>query len=406
MTRQRFSHVLGILLLATIGLHAGGPIYSRYGIGDRLWFGSSRTFAMGGGGIGLRGDGFINLANPAALVGITRTRFDASFGYTSYWSEQGGGNSIYGLGGLQGVAAAFPIDVENGIVMAISTGPASRVAYTVRRNDLGAAVPSTQSFSGRGGLSTIGLDLSATVLPSVHLGLGVDYLYGRLRQYTKVDLQDITFVDEEIDRSTYVQGLQLTLGAAVDVDKRWLGLPMTVGMSITLPTRASVDQNDVFLAIDTVLQTSGTATMPLRIAAGVAARVGDRANIVADMMYEGWSGAEIFGTPQPGLRNSLRLSGGVEFLPRSGDVSYWQRIGYRLGAGYAQTYVQLNGTGIDEVFGTAGLSFPFGPDARLNLGFQAGMRGTTANGLQRDTYLQISVGFSASELWFMTFDED
>jgi hypothetical protein len=129
-------------------------------------------------------------------------------------------------------------------------------------------------------------------------------------------------------------------------------------------------------------------------------------NIIADAIYEAWSGSEVFGTSQPELRNALRLSAGIEFLPRTGDVSYWQRIGVRLGAGYAQTYVQLNGIGVNDLFGTAGVSVPIGPDARLNLGVQAGVRGTTDSGLQRDTYVQFSLGFSASEMWFVNFEED
>lgn len=406
MIRQRTTALVAALLLFSSVLPAGGPVYSRYGIGDLLWFGSSRTWAMGGGGLALRGEGFINLANPAANGGLLRTRFDASFGYSSFWSEQGGGNSVYGMGGLQGVAVGFPIDVDHGVALAFSTGPVSRIGYTIRRNDLTADVPSTQSFFGRGGLSSIGLDLSGTVMPSVHVGIGVDYVYGRIRQFTTIDLKDETFVDEEIERSTYHQGVQLTLGAAVDVDESWFGLPMTFAATASLPTKTTVEQNDIFLAIDTVLQANGEATLPLRLGFGAAARIGTRANVIADVVYEGWSGAQIFGQAQPGLRNALRLSAGVELLPRTGDVSFWQRIGYRLGAGYAQTYVQLNGVGIDDLFGTAGVSVPIGPDARMNLGVQAGIRGTTESGLQRDTYVQISVGFSASEMWFVNFEED
>ncbi|MCU0454046.1 MAG: hypothetical protein MUE68_10345 [Bacteroidetes bacterium] len=406
MTRHRFSALGAALLILATGLTAGGPVYSRYGFGDLLWFGSSRTWAMGGGGLALRGEGFINLANPAANGGLLRTRFDASFGYTSFWSEQGGGRSIYGLGGLQSVAIGFPIDVEHGVALAISTGPVSRVGYTVRRDDLSAEVPSIQSFFGRGGLSSIGLDLSATILPSVHVGMGMDYLYGRIRQFTKIDLQDPTFVDEEIERSGYHQGLQFTLGATVELQESWLGLPVTLGMTASLPTHTSIEQNDIFLAIDTVLQSRGEASLPLRLGFGAAGRIGNRVNVIADVVYEGWSGMEVFGRRQAEMRNALRLSAGAELLPRTGDVSYWQRIAYRIGAGYAQTYLQLNGVGINDLFGTAGVSLPIGPDARLNLGVQAGLRGTTDSGLQRDTYLQLSVGFSASEMWFVNFEED
>lgn len=406
MNRARILLLAAIILLPGV-MSAGGPVYSRYGIGDILFFGSSRTWAMGGPGFAMRGEGFINTANPAGLSGLLRTRFDASFGYTSTWSEQGGGNSTYGLGGVQNIAAAFPIDVSRGIVLSFALAPHSSVGYSVRRTDDQSGVISTQSLFGRGGLSSVSLGLSGSLLSSTHLGLKAEYLYGRIRQYTTIDFQNPSFVDDQIDRSGYYQGFQITAGAIFDLTSVVPGLPVSVALTATLPGTASVEQNDSFSALDTVLQTNGNADLPFRLGAGVYARLGDRVNAIADLVYEGWSGTTTFGAAQPELRNALRVSAGAEFLPRAGgDVPYLQRIGYRLGVGYAQTYVQLNGTGINDVFATAGFSFPVGPDARLNTGFQFGVRGTTDAGLQKDTYLKISVGFSASELWFFEIEED
>ncbi|MEK6649763.1 MAG: hypothetical protein AABY75_02205 [Bacteroidota bacterium] len=405
MITSRFRTVL-FVLFAIVSAEAGGPVYSRYGIGDILWFGSSRAWAMGGPGFALRGEGFINMANPAGLSGLLRTRFDGSFGYTSTSSEQGGGNSVYGAGGLQNFAIAIPIDVARGIVLAIGTAPYSAIGYSVRKDDVQSGVASTQFFYGRGGLSAISLGLSASVMPQLHVGLRGEYLYGRVRQLTRIDFQNVTFVDDEVDRSGFYRGLQLTAGGILELPNAIPGIPIAVGITATLPGTATVEQNDVFTALDTVLQTTGDATLPFRLGMGAAARVGDRTNVIVDASYEGWSGAKVFGTVQPELRNALRFSAGIEFLPRTGDVTYLQRLGYRLGAGAAQTYVQLNGVGINDVFATAGVSFPIGPDARLNLGLQYGIRGTTDAGLQKDTYVRLSLGFSASELWFVNFEED
>ncbi len=406
MNRMKALLLATALLLPSV-VNAGGPVYSRYGIGDILFFGSSRTWSMGGPGFAMRGEGFINTANPAGLSGLLRTRFDASFGYTATWSEQGGGNSTYGLGGLQNIAAAFPIDVSRGIVASFAVTPHSSVGYTVRRTDDQSGVISTQSLFGRGGLSSISLGVSGSLFSSTHLGLKADYLYGRIRQFTTIDFLNSSFVDDQIDRSGFYQGFQVTAGAIFDVASIVPELPVSIALTATLPGTASVEQDDSFSALDTVLQANGNADLPFRLGLGLYARLGDRDNAIADFVYEGWSGAKIFGAAQPELRNSLRISAGAEFLPRSGgDVPYFQRIGYRVGAGYAQTYVQLNGVGINDVFATAGFSFPVGPDARLNTGFQFGVRGTTDSGLQKDTYLKISVGFSASELWFFEIEED
>jgi hypothetical protein len=100
------------------------------------------------------------------------------------------------------------------------------------------------------------------------------------------------------------------------------------------------------------------------------------------------------------------MSSGIEFLPARDAVSYWQRVVYRAGAAYNSTYYSFNGETIREAFATAGIGLPISADARLNLGLQAGIRGTTANGLQRDTIVRFSLTISGSELWFLKFEED
>ena len=58
------------------------------------------------------------------------------------------------------------------------------------------------------------------------------------------------------------------------------------------------------------------------------------------------------------------------------------------------------------MFVTGGVAVPIGPNARLNIALQYGVRGTTSNGLQRDSYLRLNVGLTGSELWFVNFEED
>jgi hypothetical protein len=55
---------------------------------------------------------------------------------------------------------------------------------------------------------------------------------------------------------------------------------------------------------------------------------------------------------------------------------------------------------------SGGVGLPMGPESWLNIGLQVGMRGTTDNKLQKDTIIRLSVAVSASELWFLKFDEE
>jgi hypothetical protein len=55
---------------------------------------------------------------------------------------------------------------------------------------------------------------------------------------------------------------------------------------------------------------------------------------------------------------------------------------------------------------TGGLGLPMGYESWLNIGLQVGLRGTTDNRLQKDIIVRLSVAVSASEIWFLKFDEE
>jgi hypothetical protein len=64
-----------LIILFPLITFAGGSSFSRYGFGDILYNGDSRTYAMSGTGIALIDDGFINGLNPAGMARISYTRF-------------------------------------------------------------------------------------------------------------------------------------------------------------------------------------------------------------------------------------------------------------------------------------------------------------------------------------------
>jgi hypothetical protein len=128
--------------------------------------------------------------------------------------------------------------------------------------------------------------------------------------------------------------------------------------------------------------------------------------VTADVQFQKWANAKLFGSTMPDIRNSIRYGIGFESLPQRETESFWKRVAYRLGFSYAQTSYSLNATAINEMYVTGGLAVPIGPDARLDIGLQAGTRGTTVNGLQRDTIFRLSLSLSASEVWFMNIEDE
>ena len=262
-------------------VHAGGSSYSRYGFGDILRYGDSRIYAMGGTGIALVDDGSINLLNPAGMSRISFTRFSAGFEYNGFSSKDSSGSSFYSTGGLQGLAFAFPISRENGIVMSIEATPYSKVNYAISSSNFDTLSGSIQhqTFYGSGGLSYLGLGLSGSPLNTLHLGGRLNYMYGRTRQYQTSSFDSSYYTSTTFDRTIYYSGFTFTLGAIYEGIDQLLGLPSlhNLSLGLTLTTASSFNANveriysegdttnSSFYRIGTFLFTSKPVQIPRRL---------------------------------------------------------------------------------------------------------------------------------------------
>jgi hypothetical protein len=392
-------------------VHAGGSSYSRYGFGDILRYGDSRIYAMGGTGIALVDDGSINLLNPAGMSRISFTRFSAGFEYNGFSSKDSSGSSFYSTGGLQGLAFAFPISRENGIVMSIEATPYSKVNYAISSSNFDTLSGSIQhqTFYGSGGLSYLGLGLSGSPLNTLHIGGRLNYMYGRTRQYQTSSFDSSYYTSTTFDRTIYYSGFTFTLGAIYEGIDQLLGLPSlhNLSLGLTLGTASSLDANAerIYSEGDTTNQ-NGTADIPLSVGLGFSYLHQNRYRFLGDFVFENWGNLKPFVLDPVTLRNSYRTSIGFEAIPEKGADTFWKRIFYRAGLAYNSTYYQINGVGINEVLMSGGVGLPMGPESWINIGLQVGLRGTTDNNLQKDIIVRLSVAVSASELWFLKFDEE
>ncbi len=391
--------------------YAGGSSYSRYGFGDILRYGDSRIYAMGGTGIALVDDGSINLLNPAGMARIGFTRFSTGFEYTCFSSKDSSGSSLYSTGEFQGLAFAFPISRENGIVMSIEATPYSKVNYAISSSNFDSLSGSIQhqNFYGSGGLSYLGLGLSGSPLNTLHIGGRLNYMFGSTRQYQISSFDNGDYTTTTFDRTIHYSGFTFTLGAIYEGIDQLLGLPSlhNLSLGLTLRTASSFDANAerIYSTSDTTNQ-NGTADIPLSAGFGLSYLHQGRYRFLGDFVFENWGNLKPFALDPVTLRNSYRTSIGFEAIPEKGTDTFWKRIFYRAGFAYNSTYYQVNGVGINELLMSGGVGLPIGPESWLNIGLQVGFRGTTDNNLQKDIIVRLSVAVSASELWFLKFEEE
>jgi len=395
---------LATLLLLPLESYAGGPIYSRYGIGDLRLFGSSRSYAMGGTSIGLTGSGFINRTNPAGNAEIAFTRFSGSFEYQNVTSADPSGDVNFSRGEFQAVAVAIPIARSRGAVLTLSASPLSSVSYKVQETDAWMGITSRQTFLGNGGLSRFSIGSSYGIDSTIIVGLQLNYLFGRIGQTVMIDFDDPLYTDNELRYSDFYRAVNVTLGAVYSISKS-----TTIGATVGTPARFSIKNENLISSdgfLDTVTTADRSLRWPLSYGVGFSSLLNNRYVLAGDLTVQEWSRADFQAYREVSYRNSVRAGLGLEIQPVRGASGYWANTFYRFGAGFHQTYLMMKGEPINEYFVTGGIGLPIGPDARLNLGIQAGIRGTTSNALQRDTFVRLGLTFSASEEWFLSFEEE
>ncbi len=400
-----------------------GSIYSRFGLGERTSYASSLSEAMGGAGVALRSPFYNGLANPALWADRAFTDFTATVEARSVESTDAADTRARASGGgLAGLALAFPLYTER-LGFTIAFRPYSRVDYrTVEEGeftpDEGAnPVTYRTNFEGGGGLHQLQAGLGARLSPALRVGASVDGYFGVLEYLQRTEFPDNTaYAETRSTQSTQLAGVSGTLGAVFTTSGfGGEGSAFHVGAAVSLPARLSgerVRTLGVSLDQDTLSTAQeGSLTLPLSARAGLAF-TSPRWTLAADVLYEPWGafdGDFAFGGFDPAagldeLTDRLRVGGGFQFVPNGTDrtAGYFRRAGYRLGAYVENGYLAPGGTDLQTMAVTGGLSLPtLFPTARLDLGVEAGRRGSTDGVLVRDVFIRGTATIKFGERWFV-----
>lgn len=407
---MRYIKIYGILffLLFPCIVFAGGSTYSRYGVGDILLYGGSRSYAMGGTGIASIGSDFINEFNPAGLAKITNPLLTGSFEMEHFSSESATGDGTFNSFNFQSFVIAIPISVDNGIVLSLEATPYSRVAYATNRTDtVGSNETSYNSYYGSGGIMNLGLGISYSVSDHFHIGLKIQNYYGNCDQFVVSNYSDSSLTNANYEASSYYNGFGATFGVIWEKIGSSIGIqalePLTAALVISTPVSLTTDSALYYPSIDTSTTHYGNTTIPLSVGLGLSYSPNEQYHIDADFIYQTWKDSKSLGNIDPNLRDAYRAALGFEFLPRQTTASTWGRTAYRFGGYYYSTYCFLNGTGINEIGITGGIGLPMSYTGKMDIGFQMATRGTTNALLQKDTIFRLNIALSVTELWFVQY---
>ncbi len=290
-----------LVLLMTSFVFAGkGSIYSRYGVGEINTFVSGKNIGMGNTGIATFGETHINLANPASTMNIARTILSVSYQYKNYNSEDASGSSIFGTGNISSFALAFPVYSPKKMVLTLGIVPFSSVAYEQQITDTRYG-GITQTFEGRGGITSGQLSISYAVNSDISLGLTTHYLFGSIYKDQAVDFNSADFFGGSYRQTKSLGGFGLTIGGIYSGIDKALGFSDTreMNLGVTLFSGSSLDYHEQTLRNfssnqDTVTVNNKTIVLPIGFSLGLA-YLKNETVYAADVHFQNWDNFKIAG---------------------------------------------------------------------------------------------------------------
>jgi hypothetical protein len=403
--------------------------YTRHNIGDLIDDGFAYNRSLGGSTIGIRPHNQINYLNPASYTNQDTNSVLFQIGFTGRLakvsSELDHDKSVNF--NVEYLNLGFP--VTRWWNMSIGMTPFSRVQYFSREQTDSTALGERMTFdyNGFGGFNQFYFGNAIKIGKILSLGANVAYLFGSLDKTQKSYLTDLSSRSArmEIYSNQIARDFYIKLGAQLHPklnDKNKLVIGATYDFKTNIDEKVKgktlhfnefgYSDNSNYWLIYTLelVDTNQSFTLPAKLGIGVSYNYNDVIMVTGEYIRQDWTNAETkhsnFGT---GVYESLRFGLEVVPDPLSNKIHspYYKRMHYRAGYYHTNTYLTYNDKNISDWGFTAGLGFPIKYDRKgffgttFDIGYQYGVRGTTANGLIQENIQIITFGLTLHDFWFM-----
>ena len=386
--------------------------YSRYGYGVLGNKAFTAQRAMGGIGYGLRDSKLINPMNPASFSAIDSMTFMIEMGvYAQVGTLKDGNNSDKkNNANIEYLAMQFPLAKRLGVGLGFE--PVSFVGYKYgKTQDLaGGSGHSTTTFKGTGGLNQVYGAISYDFLNRLSLGVKVAYLFGNM-YYNNTENSSLSNNQTIMWRDTLtINGPVFDLGfqyrqpigknkslvfGGVYTPKIKVNSKEVKGELRYDPLTGSVNSDKVTTNNDSIYE------MPEAFAFGITYNLHNKLTIGADILHQRWADVQ-FNSRKNTLSNLTKYSVGGEYIPNIYNQNFFNRVRYRAGFHYSDSYVKIQNHGYKEYGASVGLGLPLN-DRRssINLTFEYSKIHPDLSTLVSEDYFKITVSYTFNEWWFI-----
>ncbi len=382
--------------------------YTRYGYGQLEDDCFSRSQAMGGTSIGLRTKNAINSTNPASYSSIDSTSFIFEMGVSGLLSNfrSGGAQNTSFTGNLDYIALQSPITKWMGLSAGLI--PYSYVGYNYKYTD-SIQIPFEEEYNvydktyyGTGGISQMYLGLSFDIADHLALGVNGYYMFGNINHYKAVSYNqsELTTTNTVMLSNLYIRSFNARFGLQYHEtigDKH----KFNIGAIYEFRSGMNGRFEQTTTGTDTLkMSSSELFEMPSLYGGGVTYMYDDRLMIGVDFMYQEYSKALYYGKRDT-LANRMKVSVGAEYTHDPRGRRYIDRMSWRLGAKYNNSYAMVNGKQAGDFSITCGIGLPLRTSKTIiNVNFEYGNIGGMMATL-KENYFKFGLNFSLNETWFV-----
>ncbi len=412
---KKIQYLIILLVIFNVIINAsGGSLYTRYGVGDAMYNSSTRVLSMGGLGTALQNFDYLSDYNPANWNRINSTRVEASLFVNGLTMKDNANKSTYFKALFNGFKIGMPIERDLGASLVFGLSPESFVQYeTVEQKTNTQIDDYTTRYEGKGGLSKIFFGSSLKLPYNFVIGASYDYYFGSIQYNSSLEfLSSSEYEDALVRREKEFRGMGFNVGLLTpDMSPIFnsekikdFHLGLTFKYIANLKTDTSLVSGSL-LGTKVIQKLPVYTHIPYRFGVGVSFIYDNNYLIIADYLYQPWTKYSFDHKTTDNFQDVHKVSLGIEHRNNMSRFStFIDQIVLRGGISYEKTQYKFNGTGINQLSLSTGVSLPLSYENSIDVGFLLGFRGTQDNNLIKETIYNLAVSISFGEVWFLRAD--
>ena len=382
--------------------------YAFFGLGDPVFKGATEKIGMAG--LNVYTDSIhYNLNTPASLSRLKYVNLNIGM-YNNFKKISDQNSSAwFSAHNVSYFSLAMPIGKKGGFGFGIL--PVNTSGYQIfQKTDLG-----TDTYKGNGGNNRLFLSGAYALTKSLSVGFEYQYYFGYIEHenywipngtttYTKEnDYVDFTgsalkfsaLYRYALKKQTY---LNITANYRLQAD-----LSAALNTKIRVITPLSAGEQTVEVISDT--KENGVIQLPSQFDFGLGYGKTYHWFLGAQYTMENKSGFRntYLDPAYVSYQNSSTIKIGGFYVPQYNSITkYWKRMSYRAGFYYRNTGMKLYNEEISDFGITFGLGLPtIRGISNLNFGVEIGKRGKVTDYLVEEKYINLHIGISLNDKWFI-----